>query len=196
MRRVYLIRHGTTAANEQRLYYGATDIGISEKGRAELTELYKNGGYPDAQSCRVFTSGMRRTVETLEILFPNTDFEVNTGLREMDFGKFEMRSYEEMKTDPEYIAWIEGDFMENICPGGESGNLHAVRAVKAFWEVFDSTDEDIIIISHSGTMTSVMQLLFPDEKENRWQWSCYGGCGYALAMDGHKAVNYKTIPEN
>lgn len=195
MRRVYLIRHGTTAANEERLYYGATDVSLSEKGIAELRELYEKGGYPDVKACTVFTSGMVRTKETLDILFPNSEFQVEHDFREMDFGKFEMHSYEELKDDPEYQEWITGDFMANACPNGESGNEQCKRAVEAFWNVLERTEGDVLIISHSGTVIGIMQSLFPNEGENRWYWQCYGGCGYAVEIDGKQAVSYVKIPK-
>ena len=44
MRKVCLIRHGATAANEKRLYYGATDLSVSENGRKELEKLREKGG--------------------------------------------------------------------------------------------------------------------------------------------------------
>ena len=195
MRRVYLIRHGTTEANERNLYYGATDISISEKGRSALTELFEKGGYPDPSKCTVFISGMVRTKETLDILFPNSEFQTEPDFREMDFGHFEMRAYEELKEDPEYQIWITGDYMENVCPNGESPNAQCERAVKAFWKTLEKTEGDLIIISHSGTVVGIMQSLFPNEGENRWYWRCYGGGGYAVLMDGDKAVSYEKIPK-
>ncbi|MBQ8830461.1 MAG: histidine phosphatase family protein [Oscillospiraceae bacterium] len=195
MRRVYLIRHGTTAANERSLYYGATDIGLSEKGRTELLELSRKGGYPDVKECSVFTSGMMRTAETLEILFPHTKFQIEPDFREMDFGKFEMRSYEDLKDDPEYQTWITGDFMANACPQGESGNAQCERAVRAFWDVYKKTKGDVLIVSHSGTIIGIMQSLFPNEGENRWYWQCNGGCGYAVELEDEKAVSYYKIPK-
>ena len=193
MRRVYLIRHGTTAANEKNLYYGATDIGLSEKGIAELKELKEKGIYPDFSSCTVFTSGMKRTAETLEILLPDANFSAETGLSEMDFGKFEMRSYEDLKNDPEYQTWITGDFMANVCPEGESGNAQCERAVRVFWDILAKTTGDVLIVSHSGTMTGIMQSLFPHEGENRWYWRCSGGCGFAVEFEGEQAVKYTRI---
>jgi len=38
--RLYLIRHGKTAANEQHLYCGSTDLPLSEKGIEELQNLH------------------------------------------------------------------------------------------------------------------------------------------------------------
>ena len=34
--KLILLRHGITEANEKRLYCGATDIGLSETGKAAL----------------------------------------------------------------------------------------------------------------------------------------------------------------
>lgn len=194
MRKVYLIRHGTTEANEKRLYYGFSDVSLSERGRAELSGLKAKGGYPDISGCTVYISGMTRTRETLELLFPNTEYSVEENLREMNFGKFEMHSYEELRDDEEYQAWISGDYMSNVCPGGESGNMQCERAIKAFRDILRKTQGDLLIISHSGTMTAIMQELFPNIGENRWHWQCSGGTGYSVELDGDKAVNYYRIP--
>ena len=62
--RIYLIRHGKTEANERRLYCGSTDLPLSRQGAAELAQLHY-----DIQNVRFLTSGMKRTNETLRILF-------------------------------------------------------------------------------------------------------------------------------
>ena len=64
MSTVYLIRHGMTEANEKHLYCGSTDLPLSEAGIAALRELHY-----DIQNARFLTSGMRRTEQTLELLF-------------------------------------------------------------------------------------------------------------------------------
>ena len=61
---IYLIRHGKTEANEKWLYCGSTDLPLSERGREEL-----RGISYDIKNVRFLTSGMKRTNETLKILF-------------------------------------------------------------------------------------------------------------------------------
>ena len=39
---IYLIRHGKTPANEQRIYCGSTDMSLSEGGIDELKNLSYN----------------------------------------------------------------------------------------------------------------------------------------------------------
>ncbi|MBP1555423.1 MAG: histidine phosphatase family protein, partial [Oscillospiraceae bacterium] len=104
--RLVLIRHGRTEANEKHLYCGSTDIGLSGEGAAELEEMKNARIYPDVSDMRIVTSGKNRCEETLSLLFGEMAHETDPDFCEMDFGAFEMRSYEEMKEDPEYIEWI------------------------------------------------------------------------------------------
>ena len=49
----------------------------------------------------------------------------------MDFGIFEMRTYEELKQDAAYQRWICGNIEEHVCPNGESGVQVTERALLA-----------------------------------------------------------------
>ena len=93
---IYLIRHGKTEANEKHLYCGSTDLPLSEAGRAELQNLHY-----DIKNVRFLTSGMKRANESLQILFGDVPYEVDPRFREVDFGIFEMHSYNELKDIPE-----------------------------------------------------------------------------------------------
>ena len=64
MSTLYLIRHGKTEANLQHRYCGSTDLPLSEIGRRELSELHYG-----IEDVRFVISGMRRTEETLKLLF-------------------------------------------------------------------------------------------------------------------------------
>ena len=74
---IYLIRHGKTEANEKRLYCGRTDLSLSAAGREELLSVRY-----DITPERFVTSGMKRTDETLQILFGNVPFSVDVRFRD------------------------------------------------------------------------------------------------------------------
>lgn len=173
---VYLIRHGKTAANEKRLYCGNTDLPLSEKGRKELQKLHY-----DIPNVRFLTSGMRRANETLRILFGNVPFEEDHRFREVDFGAFELRGYEELKDLPEYRAWISGDNERNVPPGGESGEQMRKRVLEAFSEI----REDTVLVAHGGVIAAIMEYLFPEEHKSRYEWQPQNGCGYAIMNGCH-----------
>lgn len=173
---IYLIRHGKTEANERRLYCGSTDLSLSETGVQELRSI----AY-DIQNVRFLTSGMKRTNETLGILFGDVPFEEDRRFREVDFGIFEMRSYEELKDLPAYIAWCTGDNEANVPPQGESGLQMKQRVLEAFSDL----REDTVLVCHGGVIAAIMAHLFPEEQKTRYEWQPKNGHGYHLYGAGY-----------
>ena len=112
---IYLIRHGKTLANERRLYCGSTELSLSEQGREALKDIRF-----DISNVRFRTSGMKRANETMEVLFPGIPYEQDPRFREVDFGVFEMQSYEELKDRPDYQIWLTGDNERNVPPAAKA----------------------------------------------------------------------------
>ena len=177
--RLILIRHGRTEANEKHLYCGSTDIGLSERGIAELEEIKKHPVYPDVTGIRFMTSGKLRCEETLGILFGDIPHDTDPDFCEMDFGVFEMRSYEQMKEDPVYIGWISGDNESNIAPGGESGKLMTERVIRGLNRLLEE-NRDTLLVTHGGVIAALMAYLFPSENRNRYEWQPSYGGGYVI----------------
>lgn len=170
---VYLIRHGQTAANRDHLYCGSTDLPLSPEGAEELKGLRYQ-----VENVRFVTSGMRRTRQTLEILFGDVPYAVEPRFREVDFGAFEMKSYESLKEDPDYQTWLAGNNEENVPPGGESGAQMTARVLEAFREI----REDTVIVTHGGVIAAIMASLFPEAGRNRYQWQPRPGGGYRVTL--------------
>lgn len=177
---ITLIRHGKTEANEKHLYCGSSDLSLSPAGKMELQHLHY-----EMKNTHFITSGMKRTEETLLLLFGDVPHTQNPAFREVDFGSFEMHSYEELREDPDYQAWISGDNEANIPPRGESGNQMKARVLAAFAEIPDDT----VIITHGGVIAAIMESLFPYEGKNRYEWQPKPGHGYMLS-----GSTYQMIP--
>ena len=177
---IYLIRHGKTRANEQHLYCGSTDLTLSAAGREELLSMRY-----DITPARFVTSGMKRTEETLRILFGTVPYSVDSRFREVDFGDFEMKSYEMLKDNPAYQAWLTGDNESNIPPGGESGVQMTQRVLEALRELPDGT----ALVTHGGVIAAIMASLFPQEGKHRYQWQPLNGRGYEIS-----GGTYRPIP--
>lgn len=181
---IYLIRHGRTEANEKRLYCGSTDLPLSESGKEELRRLHY-----DIKNVRFLTSGMKRTNETLEILFGAVPFEEDPRFRELNFGIFEMHSYNELRNTPAYQAWITGDNEANIPPEGESG-LQMKRRVLA---AFPDLREDTLLVTHGGVIAAIMEYLFPEENKTRCDWQPPCGCGYRIRDGKYAFLSGKAL---
>ena len=198
MRRVCLIRHGATRANEARLYCGSSDLPLSDRGLAELLHLREGAGYPERAGYSVYTSGMVRTEQTLEALFGPVAHQVEPDLRELDFGVFELHSYEELAERADYQTWISGDNENQRCPGGESGREMTARVWRAFWRLVGAGDA--LIVTHGGPIAAIMAGLFPGEGKNRFQWQSAPGHGYQIELEadggGLAPRTYRPIPES
>lgn len=182
MSTIYLIRHGMTQANERHLYCGSTDLPLSGAG----VEALKQKRY-DLPHVRFVTSGMKRTEQTLQILFGEVPHEVDDRFREVDFGAFEMGSYEQLKDDPAYQQWITGDNESNVPPNGESGRQMRQRVLDAFEEM-GWKEENVAIITHGGVIAAIMEHLFPEEPKNRYQWQPRPGEGYAVTQNQYTPI--------
>lgn len=188
--RMVLLRHGRTAANDARLYCGATDVALSEAGRAQLLARRERVHYPEVDGLLRVTSGMLRADETLRILFGAEPELRLPGLREMNFGRFEMHSYEQLKEDADYQRWIMDASGEVSTPGGESKRDFQRRVNAAF----DGLRRDALVVCHGGVIAARMEKLFPQENRNLYQWQPDSGLGYVLEERGG-AWSYTTIGE-
>ena len=191
---IFLIRHGRTLANEQHLYCGSTDLPLSRAGREALA----NRPPIDVGAARFITSGMRRCNETLALLFGNVPYEVVRDFREIDFGTFEMKSYEMLKDEPAYQAWLSRDPEINPPPGGESGE-QMTRRVLAAYKALESRKENTVIVTHGGVIMNMLsQHALPFRKPEEWMTD--PGAGYSVRLDAemwmrdHLAEAYDVVP--
>lgn len=186
-----LIRHGITEGNLRKLYYGSTDIPLLPQSISELEMLGRSGGYPKGE--KYYTSGMLRTEQTLAALYGDVPHETITDLREIDFGDFEMRSYEELRFDPAYIEWITGDNESNPIPNGESGVAVTKRALAAIKRIV-ADGMDSVCITHGGVIGGVLSELFPDSG-GRFRYTPDPGKGFQIEFENGKAVSVVPVPE-
>lgn len=177
--KLYLIRHGKTEANEKRLYCGVTDISLTKEGREELIKLKKTYSNIDGY----YTTGLKRTNETMSILFDTCNYLVEEGFREYNFGDFEMKCYEELKNSKDYINWIEDTEGNYIIKNGESKKQYRERTKLTFKsfinKLIKENKKNVILVCHGGTIGTILEEFYSNEKDLfKWQPSC--GRGYVL----------------
>lgn len=149
--KVYLTRHGLTAGNTAKQYIGAgTDIPLSPQGIEQLEQQDKRTAE------RVYTSGMLRTRQTADIIYPASRQIELAGLREMHFGIFEGKSWQQLQHDKAYTEWLDG-FCIGQCPGGESREQFIDRTAAAFtFATRAETTGELHMVVHGGTIMAVM----------------------------------------
>lgn len=192
IRKIHLIRHGRTIGNDNRWYYGATELMLTDEGKEEILKFKEEGVYPKITD-NVFTSGMSRCGETLRLIYGDTDSVDIPELREMEFGIFECHSHDELSGNPEYDEWCSDNTGDYAMTGGESRNHYHERVRMGLDRLLD-TEGDVTCICHGGTIAWIMRVCFDgDEEENIFKWSIEPGRGYTLIADGKEAIGYEKM---
>lgn len=181
---LYLIRHGKTEANEKHLYCGKSDIPLSEYGIKDLQDIKKEINYPECN--KYFTSGAKRANETMEILYPGKSYVEINEFWEYDFGDFELKSYDMLKENKDYITWITDNEGQVSCPNGESKFQYKKRIEKAFIAFMDKCYKENIksaaFVSHGGTIGTILEIFY-DSKKSFYEHQPACGRGYKIALE-------------
>ena len=175
---IYLIRHGETEHNRDRRYQGWIDVPLSKEGRGKLMRA---GLEPET----VYVSGLARTLQTAELLFPDAEYRTVPGLNEMDFGLFDGRSAAELENDPAYREWVDNN-CESACPGGEDMAGFVKRVGSAFEgviaECLAQKRDEAVIVTHGGTIMALASALARPEK-GFYDWIAQNGAGYVFEYE-------------
>ena len=132
MLELWLIRHGETDGNARQLIHGITDTPLNERGLRQAARLATrlSGTRFDA----VYASDLQRAHRTATTALPDAEVRFDPRLREMSYGIFEDRTWEELDADETAQAhyWREDPVTRRV-PGGESygdlwDRLEAFRA--------------------------------------------------------------------
>ena len=130
---IFWIRHGETPSNKEHRYLGGrTDESLSKEGRSFLEREKEAGRYSKAEL--LFSSPMKRCLETGAILYPDQESRKIEAFREMDFGTFEGKNYQELNGNPAYQAWIDSNGTLPF-PEGESREDFICRCQEGFFEM-------------------------------------------------------------
>lgn len=181
---VYLIRHGKTIGNMQRRYVGCTDEPLCEDGvqqiysqkaryQAELSTIYCG-----KQLKNVYVSPMCRCRQTAELLFPKVDQKEIADFREMDFGVFEYKNYQELATDARYQAFIDSGGQTDF-PEAEPQELFRERVRCAFAECMAELAEETagVFVVHGGTIMAILDA-YAWPHRSYFEWQIPTGAGY------------------
>lgn len=130
---IFWIRHGETPSNKEHRYIGGrTEESLSKEGRSFLEREKEAGRYPKAEL--LFSSPMKRCLETGALLYPDQESRKIEAFREMDFGAFEGKNYQELNGNTAYQAWIDSNGTLPF-PEGESREDFICRCREGFFEM-------------------------------------------------------------
>lgn len=183
---VFFIRHGRSTANEKNLYCGQTDVDLSENGVKEILSFREQGIYPSAENALFYSSMLRRTSETMKLIYGDVKYEALSDLNEVNFGDFEMKSHNELLNYPGYSEWINGKFTDFLVPNGESRHEFLTRIENAMKKIIGDMKkegkETAFVFAHGGVIGTFMEAYY-QEHENQYFWLPENGRGFEVEID-------------
>ena len=180
--KIHLIRTGKTSTDPVKRYVGQSDVPLCPEGRAAMQELAETASYPPVQM--VYTSPLARCVETADILFPELYTVPMDGLMDMNLGAYQGCSFDELKNDSGFLAWLE-DSYQNAPPDGEDTLSFTTRIIGAIQSIFDDMMEEkltnVAVVTHGGViMTLLAAIGLP--RAPLHHWAVDNGVGYTLLL--------------
>lgn len=154
---IYVIRHGETKLNKEKVIIGHTNIGIIDSsiiGINKLIEKIKNIKFDS-----IYSSSLKRTVQTAKVINKNLKFKtkiiISEDIKEIDYGKLSGMDKEKAKKEyPKYHKDINF-----INPEGESFKDLNKRIIKFLDKLSKSRYKRILIITHAGCIRSIYSYL-------------------------------------
>lgn len=162
MKKITFIRHGETLFNALHKFQGRSDIELNQKGIEQALQVMINDQYDIA-----YHSGLKRSTKTLEIILNNNNINVPIEecnlLQERKYGIFEGLTHNQIsnKFPTLYSNWKQNP---NVKIQDAESIEDVIERIKLFLKkIYDSKENNIICVSHSGTMNALYKWLHHED---------------------------------
>ena len=160
---LYLVRHGQTAANRQRLLQGSVDHPLDELGLRQANLIAERLAEVPAVDA-IVSSPLQRALVTATVIGARLGLEpiIIPELTELDFGEGENRTFEEMAAEHPAIAarFLDPQDTEVSWPGGESRGAFCERVWRAFATLLgDFRLHRVVVVAHGGVLGAFLAMV-------------------------------------
>ena len=173
LKRLYFLRHGSTGLDGRLV--GSSDVPVAPAAMAVLQKTGRTLCGMDLEA--VLCSPMLRCRQSLAELGLPREPEIHEDLREIDFGLWENKTFQEIAADypdevREWNSWSE----EFTFPGGEriGDFLRRVRGIRDKLEAHPA--HSLLVVTHGGVIRHLICLLLRLAPENYLLFEVKAGC--------------------
>ncbi len=160
MKKLLLIRHAHTDMAGR--FCGHSDPELSTTGRQQLSQIVTQ--LKQWPLSAIYTSDLKRAVQTAEAIASecNVPIQLRTGLREIYFGEWEGKSWEEIEKSDSAAAstWLK-EYPNKPPPGGEAFRDFEQRVRKELSELAALTHHEKVAaaVTHAGFIRTALSLI-------------------------------------
>ncbi|MBQ7955847.1 MAG: histidine phosphatase family protein [Lachnospiraceae bacterium] len=187
--RLYLIRHGETDLNKQKILQGQSDFELNDYGR-ELAVL-TGKGLGKVSFDLVFTSPLKRAKETAVLVIREQqekaiDILEDLRIQEISFGAYEGMCYGKDNfniPDKTFLNFFEAPEKYNTPPQGESFEEVIGRTGDFLRELADNSeyaDKTILISTHGCALKAMLANIRKTPLEQFWGDGVHKNCAVTI----------------
>lgn len=153
------MRHGETEGQSSIRYFGATDIPLSDVGRAQVRRARERIGTERFEL--VVASSLSRAAESARILVPEPHpIRLESDFREVDFGRWEGLTREEIaQRDPDLFPIWQARLAHFDYPDGERRVDFRLRIERGLTRLRASGICSALVVAHKGVVRTLLELV-------------------------------------
>jgi len=185
---IYLIRHGETKWNREKVFRGQMDIPLNEFGRLQAEKLSETLKMQKLKNPVFISSPLKRARETAEIatnLFAKAEININDAFIDISFGQWEGLPLHEIESDyPDlYQTWVQNPEKVDF-PNGENIKVVADRAEEGIYQAVHANPEsELVIVAHRVINKALLCRLLGMELKAFWKLRQDTACLNELYFD-------------
>lgn len=178
--KLILVRHGDCSTGKR--YTGSgSDVPLNSEGINQIKNVANSlKKIIDSNKTKLYSSSLLRAKESSDILTHDlgiNNYTVDERLNEIDFGKWEGLTYDEIMDSWGDIAenWYNDPFSATP-PDGEEFAVFIKRIKNFFNNIQNNNETDsVILVTHGGVLQILSTLINDDSLNNRWDYNISRG---------------------
>ncbi|NPA51945.1 MAG: histidine phosphatase family protein [Aquificae bacterium] len=157
MKKIFLCRHGQSEYNAKKIIQGHIDTDLTPQGIVQARLIGERLKTENIE--KIFSSDLKRAYKTATIIgdILGLDVEIDKRIREMHFGNWEGKAYEQIYTYnlDHWQKWLKNPV---ACPLPSQEDIKEFeKRIKSFWEYVNSLQEkNILIVGHGGSIQGII----------------------------------------
>ena len=136
--------------------YGQTDVPLASTYSEERKII--NGQIQTLRFDKVFSSPLGRCRQLAADLFPRHEIHFDERLKELHFGQWENKGWEEIFCSEAGKHWMD-HYLEEPCPEGESYPEFRSRVASFLNELREKFTGHIVLVTHSGVIRLIKSII-------------------------------------
>ncbi len=166
--KVWVVRHGESETNKDKLWTGWLDVSLTEKGKEDA--LFAREVLSKVKFDKVYTSDLKKAKNTAEIALPGYEYEETALIREINVGNIAGKEFS-VVFDSNNRPMNEDGYGVF---GGESKDEFCSRIQRFMQKLEAESGENIAVFAHMGVVRKFLDLVlgFEHPRKNIYCKNC------------------------